>query len=335
VADDKDHVDLVLREALVTREALVSPEASEALIHSVERGPHDRNAGIFGPQSLSWRINRGSALFLGAGRAALLQLAHPWVATALEQHSSLMARPIARFHSTFRIVFTMIFGSLDQATAAARHLYTLHTRIQGELTEDAGGHSRGAHYEANEIGALRWVFATLVESAVRAHDCVLPPLTPSDLEAYYAESKTLAALFGLPALALPGDWNNFLIYCREMEQSGALGVTTTARGMAQKLLKGAGSWIKPPGWYQALTVEELPERFRDEFGLKFGDAEQRAAASARRWLPRIYRTLPESIRFVGPWHEAQARLRGRRVGLLTRASNRFWIGQTALPFARL
>src|SRR5579863_430441 len=117
------------------RASVVSRSDSEALIAAIERATLDRRAGIFGPASMSWRVNREAALFLGAGRAALLQLAHPWVAAALEQHSTLMSRPIARFHHTFRIVFAMIFGSLEQAAAAARHLYTLHTNIRGELPE--------------------------------------------------------------------------------------------------------------------------------------------------------------------------------------------------------
>lgn len=69
----------------------------------------DPHAGIFGPSSISWKVNRESVLFLGAGRAALLQLAHPWVAAALHQHSNLGTDPIARFHNTFRVVFTMVF----------------------------------------------------------------------------------------------------------------------------------------------------------------------------------------------------------------------------------
>ncbi len=142
-----------------------------------ERATPDPGAGIFGPQSMSWKINRESALFLGAGRAALLQLAHPWVATALDQHSNVMSRPIARFHSTFRIVFAMIFGTLDQATAAARHLHSVHTHIAGEMPEDIAAYRRGSRYEANEIAALRWVFATLIESAVLAYECALGPLT--------------------------------------------------------------------------------------------------------------------------------------------------------------
>lgn len=305
---------------------------SESLVAAVVRNVPDRNAGIFGPGSISWKINRESALFLGAGRAALLQLAHPWVATALEQHSTVMDKPIKRFHNTFRIVFTMIFGSLDQAIAAARHLYGVHTYIKGELTEDLPGHARGSHYEANEIAALRWVYATLVESAVLAYECVLPPLGAEERAAYYAESKTMAALFGLPAEALPHDWTAFQAYCRAMEQSNELGVTTRARAMAQGLLRGAGSWLHPPRWYRALTTHWLPERLRIDFGLDSTAADARALDTAQQRLRRFYPRLPTTLRFIGPWHEAQARLANRSRSATARISNRFWIGQARLPF---
>ena len=311
---------------------LVSQTDSEALLSAIAARTTDPNAGFFGPDSLTWRINRESALFLGAGRAALLQLAHPWVAAALQQHSSVFGRPIVRFHNTFRIVFTMIFGSLDQALAAARHLYTLHTRIRGELQEDVAGWPRGAHYEANEIAALRWVYATLIESAVLAYDCALAPLTAAEREQYYAETRILAGLFSIPASAVPEDWNAFVAYNRQMLESSALGVNDSARAMAHNLLAGTNSWIKPPFWYRALTTEWLPERFRREFGLDFDPAEQRAAERARVNLPKIYTRLLHAMRFTGPWREAQARLSGCRVGLLTQLSNRFWIGQPLMPF---
>ena len=316
----------------------VSREAIEALIASAVRTTADLDpsgrVGLFGPASITWRINRESALFLGAGRAALLQLAHPWVATALEQHSTLIERPIARFHSTFRVVFTMVFGSLQQATAAARRLYSTHTQIQGELTAPAGRFPHGSHYQANEIAALRWVYATLIESAVLAYEFVLPPLTPSELASYYAESRTMAALFGLPPETLPPDWQSFLIYCREMEQSAGLGVTPSARAMAHSLLAGAGTWIKPPRWYGALTTSWLAPRLRAEFALSLSPSDQRAISRARRHLPRVYGMLPKAVRFVGPWHEAHSRLAGRPPGLIARAANRFWIGQPRLPSPR-
>lgn len=267
-----------------------------------------------------------------AGRAALLQLAHPWVAVALEQHSSLLANPIARFHNTFRVVFAMVFGSQPQAFAAARALHTLHAQIRGNLPSAVAGYAQQSPYEANFIPALRWVFATLVESAVLAYDCVLPPLTACEHNAYYSDSKRLAALFGIPPQALPADWMAFTLYMDEMAASDQLGVDSRSRAMAHRLLSGAGSWLRPPQWYRALTAEWLPPRFRQEFSLPWDANEERAAASARRRLPLLYRGLPKALRFVGPYLEAQRRLSLRPPGLLAHLSNRFWIGQPQLPF---
>jgi uncharacterized protein (DUF2236 family) len=304
----------------------------EALHAALAREVLDPREGIFGPDSISWRINREAALFLGAGRAALLQLAHPWVAVALDQHSSLMNNPIARFHNTFRIVFTMIFGSSAQAFAVSRSLHQLHTRIRGDLPLAVAGYAQGSHYEANSLPALIWVYATLVDSAVLAYECVLPSLTDAEREEYYAESKVLAGLFGIPAQALPPDWRSFTEYVAEMCGSSALGVDERARSMAQGLLSGAGSWVRPPRWYRALTAAWMPAQFRTDFGLEFEVADELAVETTHRWLPRVYRSLPSSVRFTGPYHEARARLAGCGPGALTRASNRFWIGDVRMPF---
>ena len=287
--------------------------------------------GIFGADSVSWRINRESALFLGAGRAALLQLAHPWVAAALDQHSSLLARPIARFHNTFRVVFTMIFGTADQAFSSARSLYRIHTRITGEVPQTVAGYEKGSRYEALHIPALQWVYATLIESAVIAYECVLPPLSSDELASYYAESKILAGLFGLPPTALPETWTGFKAYVADMFATDALGVSDRSRYMAQTIMTGAGSWIHIPRWYQSLTAEWLPPRFRNEFQLPFDPREQASVARAHKWLPRTYRQLPYPLRFVGPYQEAQDRLRGHAAGFLARRCNVFWIGQSVMP----
>ena len=304
----------------------------DALLAAVAQTIDNPLAGIFGPKSTSWRINRESALFLGAGRAALLQLAHPWVSAALDQHSSLLQNPIARFHNTFRVVFTMIFGSADQAFAASRSLHQLHTRVRGDIPAPVAGYSKGSAYQANHIPALRWVYATLIDSAVLAYESVLPPLTAEERADYYTESKTLAALFGIPQNELPPDWRSFKTYIADMCQSQELGVSERSHFMAHRLLAGSGSWIHPPLWYRALTTEWMPPRFRAEFGLRFGMDEGASADRAHSWLPKLYRHLPHAIRFVGPYHEAQSRLALRAPGFLTRRSNRFWIGETQLPF---
>jgi len=312
--------------------AAVSRRHLERHIAAAELGVVRPIEGIFGADSVTWRINRESALFLGAGRAALLQLAHPWVATALDQHSSLLAKPIARFHNTFRVVFTMIFGSAPQAFRAAQSLFQLHTKITGQIPADVGGYARGSRYEALQMPALLWVYATLIESAVLAYQCVLPPLNAAELAAYYAESKVLAGLFGLSPDAMPPDWASFESYVAEMCSSQALGVSDRSRYMAQRIMSGSGSWIHIPRWYRALTAELLPARFREEFGLAFGTSEQAAARKAHRWLPRVYAKLPCAISYVGPYHQAQARLAGRKPGFMVRRNNQFWMGQPTMPF---
>src|ERR1700716_3361510 len=133
-------------------------------------------AGVFGPASLTWRIDREAAIFLGAGRALLLQLAHPWVAAGIAEHSRTLTDPIGRFHRTFNLVFTMVFGSTDQALAAARHLHRRHAQISGVLAENAGPSPAGSPYRANDVAALRWFHATLTETALAAYELVNPPL---------------------------------------------------------------------------------------------------------------------------------------------------------------
>lgn len=179
---------------------------------------------------------------------------------------------------------------------------------------------------------MRWVFATLVESAVLAYQCVLP-LSEEERERYYNESKSIAALVGIPASSLPQNWSEFSDYNRGMAASENLGVSSAARAIAHAILSGAGSWVHPPRWYRALTTEWLPPNLCEAFALEGSARDVRAAARARLWLPRLWKTLPGTLRFVGPYHEAQARLRGRSPRLASLAGNRFWIGQSRLPFA--
>jgi uncharacterized protein (DUF2236 family) len=300
-------------------------ERQLAIVRARAAGPA---AGLFGPASVTWRVDREAAIFLGAGRALLLQLAHPWVAAAIVEHSRSFEDPIGRFHRTFGIVFTMVFGSRDQALAAARRLNRRHAMITGFLPEAAGRFAAGAPYRANDVAALRWVHATLAETALRAHDLVFAPLTQEMRERYWSENRLFAALFGIPEAALPRDWAGFVAYSEAMQQSDTLAVGAAARRIAAALLYGR---LAPPFWYRALTAGLLSPRWREAFDLRYGAAERRAAERAIGMLRRLYPLLPPPLRFVGPYREACARLEGRPPGMLTAVGNRFWIGRTRMP----
>lgn len=315
----------------LTPSTVVSEADLERELAALRAAAGDGAAGVFGPGSMVWRIDREAAIFLGAGRALLLQLAHPWVAAAIAEHSKTLADPIGRFHRTFGLVFTMVFGTTDEAVGAARRLYRRHATIGGTLAESAGEFPAGSAYRANDIAALRWVFATLADSAIVAFELVNPPLSAEECERYYAEFRRFAAFFGIPQEALPQSWPAFADYVEQMLGSDTLVVSNAARTIAAELFAGAGTWLRSPSWYRALTARLLPQRLRDGFALGWGPTEQRAAERALLVLRFLYPRAPASLRHVAPYHEACARLAGRsRPKALTRLLNRFWIGQNSI-----
>jgi uncharacterized protein (DUF2236 family) len=288
-------------------------------------------AGIFGPASVAWRVDKEAAIFLGAGRAMLLQLAHPWVAAAIAEHSRTLADPIGRFHRTFNIAFTMVFGTTSQAIAAARRLHHRHSAVGGTLSENSGAFAAGSKYRANDVAALRWVQATLTETALIAYELVHPPLSIEDRERYYAEARLSAALFGIPQHALQPNRAEFARYVDEMFASDILAVSGAAHRIATDLFSGAATGWRMPAWYRALTARLLPPRLRDEFALPYGPPEERSAERALTALRFFYPWTPARLRYVAPYHEALARLSGRaRPDRLTRALNRLWIGKNSM-----
>jgi len=156
---------------------IVGREELERELDMVRAQAAGEQAGVFGPASVTWLVDCEVAVFLGAGRALLLQLAHPWVAAAIAEHSQVLGDPLGRFHRTFGMVFTMVFGTLGQALAASRRLHERHARIHGTLPSAAGPFPAGSFYQANDVAALRWVHATLVDTALTAYQLLLPPLT--------------------------------------------------------------------------------------------------------------------------------------------------------------
>ena len=96
--------------------------------------PDDRaaRAGLYGPDSEAWRLNREAMLLLGAGpRALLLQIAHPLVAEGVDQFSDFRLDPWRRLSATLRSYLTIVYGSRSAARAEIGLLNRLHRAIGG------------------------------------------------------------------------------------------------------------------------------------------------------------------------------------------------------------
>jgi uncharacterized protein (DUF2236 family) len=314
--------------------AHVDAAALERELAWVRAGVANPIAGVFGPGSLIWRINREAATFFGAGRALLLQLAHPWVAAAIAEHSTTIDDPILRFQRTFSIVFAMVFGSRDQALAAARRLHARHEHVRGVLPERAGRYPARSAYQANSVPALTWVHATLIETAAMMHDLVLPPLSDSERDSYLVESDRFAALFGIPRGAVAGSWRAFADYNTSMWNSDILAVSPAARSIGTHLLSARQRLLQIPQWYRDLTAGLLPPQIREGYEMRYDRAARQRAERAVGWIQTSYGRLPSRLRYVAPYQEAVSRLHGQREpDWMTQALNHFWIGCPTLTAA--
>lgn len=282
----------------------VSKEDLERCIAELRDEIEDPRAGLYGPGTISWRINREVIVFLAGGRAALLQLAHPFVAHAVDRHSQTRTDPLGRFQRTFKHVYTMTFGDLDHAVAAARRVHAIHQRIHGTADD-------GTIYDANDERALFWVHATLVHSAVLAFELVVEPLTPRERDRYLVDGHRFAKLFGIPRALLPDRWDDFDAF---MQASYAeLRVTEPAREMATFLLRAPIPALGPVAhWYRLITTALLPEPVRSGFGLSYRRRDAMAFRASVRSARALYAALPEQVRFVPAYTRALSRLDGQR-----------------------
>jgi len=286
-------------------------------------GVEDPRHGLFGPGSVMWRVSGESIAFLGGGRAALLQLAHPWVATAVKHHSSSQTDLAGRFKRTFDSVFAMVFGDLDEALGAARRVHALHDTIVGRLEEDLGPWRAGDGYEANDEDALLWVHATLLDTSVLMYETFVAPLAPADLDRLWTDSRRFARLFGIPDRTWPRDWAAFRAYFERMLASDVLTVGAASRRLAKFLLTPPNAAVVPAWkWYAAITAGLLPERLRAPLGFEWGPAERALHRTTIAALRIAWRRLPTRLRWLPAYNDARRRLRGQARDPLGRMAER-------------
>jgi uncharacterized protein (DUF2236 family) len=243
----------------------------------------DDAAGLYGPRSEAWLLNREAMLLLGAGpRSLLLQIAHPLIAEGVDQHSGFRIDPWARLIATVRSYLTIVYGSARQARTEIARLNRLHRSIAGPVRDPQAGTITGAAaYSARDPELGLWVHATLVDSTIVAYDAWIEPLSRARRAAYYEESKPIGRAFGIPDDLLPADLAAFDRYLEGMlAPRGPVSVTPTARELAQTILHPSLAPLAPPiapilrripagayDWAMWPSLALLPESVREGYGI--------------------------------------------------------------------
>jgi len=305
----------------------VSREALEQHLALLVGQVVDPRHGIYGPDSVMWKVSRESIAFLGGGRAALLQLAHPWVATAVKHHSTSEKDLAGRFKRTFDSVFAMVFGDLDQALGAARRVHSLHGTIEGPLEEPLGPWPAGHEYQANDEDALLWVHATLLDTSVLMYETFVAPLSAAEKDQLWQDSRKFARLFGIPDRVWPADWSGFRAYFDRMVASDMLTVGDASRRMAHFLLTPPNRAVVPLWkWYSAITAGLLPDRLRAPLGFAWGRTDRLVHQASMAALKLAWRRLPARLRWLPAYVDARRRLRGEARDPLGQMAEKLLLG---------
>ncbi|MDL4777040.1 oxygenase MpaB family protein [Actinomadura xylanilytica] len=227
------------------------------------------------------------AVMLAAGRALLLQVAHPKVAQGVADHSDLRKRPLDRLFGTLDFLTIVAFGTEEEAERMGRAIRRMHERITGP------------GYSGNDPDLQVWVNATLIDAALYVYERILR--SPSgDLAAdYIDQARYVADVLGCPPGAQPPDIAAFRRYTDGMIAS--LEVTDEGREVARAVLWSRKlRWLWPALWLNRfITTGLLPEPIREQYGLPWSPRRDRVLWSLLRTGAFGYRLVPGRLRRAG------------------------------------
>ncbi|MCW2665908.1 MAG: hypothetical protein JWN57_870 [Frankiales bacterium] len=155
------------------------------------------DAGLYGPDSVTWRVHGDPSMALAGLRALLLQALHPLAMAGVAQHSDFRQDPWGRLFRTAEYVSVTTYGTTRDAERAGAKVRGIHRGLRGTEPES------GREYRVNDPELLRWVHCVEAESFLTtAVRCGLR-LTREEQDRYYAEQTVGAALVGLASEDVP------------------------------------------------------------------------------------------------------------------------------------
>jgi uncharacterized protein (DUF2236 family) len=269
------------------------------------------DAGLFGPGSVTWRVNREGVLLLGGGTALILQLSHPLVAAGVAEHSNYREEPWARLYRTLDTTTKIMFGPTGLAEDTARKLRHVHGLVRGETTEAAGRFPAGTKYDARTPELLMWVHATLVHVSLDVYGRYVGPLTIAEQRRYYDEQMLAAEKFGIPREKQPQTFAEFNDYFDAMLAGDETAVTAALLDVVDATLNPPLPRMAKP-LVEALnlaTIGLLPAGLRAELKLPWSPTRERLFNASRVLLSRALPVLPRLFRELPPARSAERRVR--------------------------
>ncbi|MFM7060338.1 MAG: oxygenase MpaB family protein [Actinomycetes bacterium] len=145
--------------------------------------------GLFGPDSVTWRVHSGRSMLVGGLRALLVQSLHPLAMAGVAEHSSYRTDPLGRLARTGRYVATTTYGTTPAAERSIAAVHAVHGRVHG-VADD------GRPYDARDPALLSWVHNVEVESFLVAYRTYGGGLSDDEADRYVREMRVLGLRLG-------------------------------------------------------------------------------------------------------------------------------------------
>lgn len=235
------------------KQALVKQVRAVFHDQSKGEGPIQRKPdGLFGPDSVAWRVHGDvTTMMVGGIASLLLQMLHPAVLAGVWDHSNFRRDMHGRLRRTARFVAVTTYGSRHEAEAAIARVRAIHAEVQGTLPN-------GRTYSAQDPALLTWVHATetmsFLDAWIRYSE---PRMSLADQDRYFAEVAVVAE--GLGARAVPTSRAEVTDYINSMRSQ--LRADGRTREVGQLVLQQTGPNLQalPLELVRRAAVDLLPD----------------------------------------------------------------------------
>lgn len=154
-----------------------------------QRTPAD--PGLFGADSVVWRVHASRAGLIGGLRALMLQTMHPLAMAGVAEHSDYRNDPWGRLHRTGGFIGVTTYGTTTAATHAIDMVVRIHERVHGTAPD-------GRRYDAQDPELLAWVHDTEIDSLLRSYQRYgEEALTARDADRYVEEMSEIGKRLGV------------------------------------------------------------------------------------------------------------------------------------------
>ena len=243
------------------------------------------DVGLFGPDSVAWRLHADPSMLVGAMRALLVQALEPRAMAGVVQHSDYKADPWGRLNRTVRFVLDTTYGDTPRGEAACAAVRRIHDHVHG--VDPVTGRA----YSAHDPDLLLWIHAVEVHSAVFAYRSYAGRLSDEDADRYVDEMVCVAALLGLPSAMAPRSLGELREYLRGVD---GLQLTPGARESMRLIMAPPMPLPLRPLWVlpASADVASLPRFARRMYGLPWFEPASLSVRAAMFGLTRFLNVLP-------------------------------------------